>query len=142
MKSGNLAPDFPVIHDRPPNYDEIVAEIPRAAENGVIFAYSPAVYVPSGRSLPPPLIAHEWVHLEQQANDPAGWWKRYLDDLEFRFDQELEAHQAEYRAFCELHADRNSRATYLGMIGRRLASSLYGCGRKPSEVTQMIRRGA
>lgn len=142
MKNGNLAPDFPVIHEKPPNYDEIVAEIPRAAEDGVIFAYHPAVYVPSGRPLSVPLLVHEQTHLRQQEKDPIGWWKRYLVDLDFRFEQELEAHQAEYRAFCELHKDRNSRAIYLGMISRRLASSLYGCGRKPSEVTQMIRRAA
>jgi len=138
VKKGNFGLDLPLIHDQPPNYDEIVAEIPRAAEDGVIFAYHPAVYVPSGRPLPVPLLVHEQVHLEQQAEDPVGWWKRYLEDLEFRFEQEMQAHQAEYRAYCELHKDRNARSCYLGMIARRLAGSLYGCGRTPAEVKRMI----
>lgn len=141
MKGGNLERDFPVIHDRPPIFGEIVKVIPRAADPGVVFAYHPAVYVPSGRALPPQLVAHERVHLEQQAGDPAGWWKRYLEDPEFRFEQEMQAHQAEYRAYCELHADRNERAVYLSMISRRLASPLYGVERSPGTLRKMIAGG-
>lgn len=142
MKNSNIQPDFVVPNELPPNFEAIVEKIPRAAEKGVIFAYSPAVYVPSGRPLPPHLVEHEKTHLEQQGADPAGWWKRYLDDLNFRFDQELEAHVAEYDEFCRTRRDRNVRSSYLHAIARRLAGSLYGCQVTVTEARQMIQRAA
>lgn len=142
MKNSELSPDFVVYGELPPNFEAVVEKIPRAAEKGVIFAYSPAVYVPSGRPLPPHLVEHEKVHLEQQGANPAAWWQRYLDDLDFRFEQELEAHVAEYEEYCRHHRDRNVRSHYLAAISRRLAGSLYGCQVTTTEARQMLKEAA
>lgn len=88
---------------------------------GTIFTYAPSVYVPSGRPLSGSLIAHERVHIEQQGDDPAAWWARYLSDDEFRLEQEVEAHRAEW-AFCRRNNQRGAKS----MIAKRLASPLYG----------------
>ena len=64
---------------------------------GTIFTYAPAVYVPSGRPLSGPLIAHERVHICQHGDDPVAWWARYLSDADFRLKQEVKAHRARGR---------------------------------------------
>lgn len=115
-----------VIHGRPPNYEAILKVLPHAAGPGVIFAYRPHVYVPGGGELPPQIVAHEEVHMGQQAGGVEAWWANYLSDPQFRLDQEVPAHQAEWRAYKAVVKDRNRRAGMLDQIARKLASPLYG----------------
>ena len=121
-----------ILREYPPNYDEIVHRIPEAAQDDVIFAYSPYVYVPSGRHLTGALQSHEAVHLQQQQDDPAGWWERYLDSVFFRFGQELEAHRAEYAWWKKWRPQKAQKAKRL--IAARLRSPLYGAQELLSEV--------
>lgn len=61
--------------------------------SGVIIAYGDTVYTASG-GLTPDLRVHEQTHLDQQKKIGVDiWWKRYLDDKVFRFEQELEAYR-------------------------------------------------
>jgi hypothetical protein len=116
------------IHDRPPNFDRIVKVFPHAAEPGVIFAYFPAIYVPSGMPLPDELVVHECVHLAQQQDrgGPESWWDRYMEDPGFRLQQEVEAHRAEYHALKAKYKDRNIRNRVLHKVALKLAAPLYG----------------
>lgn len=108
----------------PPNIEAIKAMLPISGKE--IFAYDNVIYNPSGSKLGPELIAHEQVHFRQQGNDPAGWWVKFLDDPQFRLEQELEAHRVEYRTFCKHNRDRNRQILFLQFISRRLASPIYG----------------
>jgi hypothetical protein len=108
----------------PPNIAKIRAVLPVTERN--IFAYDRVIYNPGGGELTMPLIEHEKVHFRQQGRFVRWWWWRFLRDPAFRLDQELEAHRAEYRAFCDWVQDRNQRATYLRGIARRLSSPMYG----------------
>lgn len=114
-----------VVKGLPPNFADIVAVFPAAAGIDTIFTYGQTVYVPSGNTLTRALEIHEGVHMAQQS-DPESWWKRYLVDPEFRLDQELPAHRAEYRAFKIMYNDRNEQNRYLHAVASRLASPLYG----------------
>ncbi len=96
-----------------------------------IFAYAPSVYVPDGHRLPGALKDHEAVHLQQQQDDPAGWWEKYLDSVFFRFGQELEAHRAEYAWWKKWRPQKAQKAKRL--IAARLRSPLYGAQRMLSE---------
>jgi hypothetical protein len=113
----------------PPNYAEIVAALPRAADDGVMFAYDGKVY---GRGIAKVLTreldAHERVHIERQGADPVGWWKRYVSDLAFRIDEEFRAHRAEYEMYCRRHISPVKRAMFRRKLAERLASPLYGVG--------------
>lgn len=111
---------FEVRHDWPPNIAKLRARFVAISES-TIFTYAPVVYVPGGFRLPVTIAAHERVHLRQQGDDPATWWERYVNDVEFRFQQELEAHRAEWRA-----ARRGGRRDERYAIASRLASPLYG----------------
>ena len=92
-----------------------------------IFTYGDTMYVPSGRVPDGPLIDHETVHSEQQAEIGADhWWDLYFLSPEFRFDQEAPAYTMQYRSFYLTHKDRNERARYLNYITHSLTGKLYG----------------
>lgn len=113
-----------IIKDYPPNIDRIREMFPLSGNE--IFAYGDVVYVPSGMPLTPELEEHEQTHINQQNGQPDVWWEKYFTDPQFRLDQELEAHRAEYKKFCSLNKDKNQQAKFLNLIALRLASPMYG----------------
>ncbi len=118
-----------IIHERPPNFEDIVKVFPMADNYGVVFAFNGAIYSPSGNEIPYSLIKHEEVHCARQGGTEAGsieWWEKYLKNMEFRYSEELLAHQAEYRACIENALNRNMKRRALKQIAKRLASPLYG----------------
>ncbi len=118
-----------IIHERPPNFEDIRKFFPMADNYGVIFAFNGAIYSPSGVDIPYPLIKHEEVHCARQGvteADAVKWWDKYLKDISFRYSEELAAHRAEYLACIETATCRNMRRRALKHVARRLASPLYG----------------
>jgi hypothetical protein len=115
-----------------------VAAFPGAAGAGVIFAWGPDIYNPSGIVIPPALLAHEAVHGARQNEARWGaqrvemWWDLYCTDPEFRYREELAAHAAEYRAQALLLLDRNVRARLLVSTATRLTAPLYNYSDKHS----------
>jgi hypothetical protein len=124
-----------IILERPPNFEQVHAAFPKADGLGVLFAYGGNIYNPSGISIPPALIAHENVHLARQSDmDPRDsyptrvtgadvWWDHYLRDTEFRYNEELLAHAAEFKH--QKHSDRNASARLLLSTALRLVAPLY-----------------
>ena len=108
----------------PPNIKAVRKVFPLTG--GEIFAWGDTIYNPGGGALTPWLIEHEEVHQKQQGDDIDGWWARYLIDPAWRLEQEMEAHQVEYRSYCSHHKDRNQQMRYAAMIARRLSSPMYG----------------
>jgi hypothetical protein len=118
-----------VVHARPPMFDRIHAAFPEASKPGVIFTWGDTIYAPSGGMPSAWLRAHEGVHFSRQTAPgmtPESWWERYIVDPEFRFAEELPAHRAEYRAFCNAVRDRNQRSRFLATVAERLSGPLYG----------------
>ena len=111
--------------ERPPNFDQILAAFPNAGNHGVMFAYGGDIYNPSGVHVPLPLIMHENVHLERQAKYNADlWWSDYIRDSEFRYEEEMLAHAAEFKAQ-RMSNDRNFGARLLMHTALRLVAPLY-----------------
>lgn len=127
----------------PPNYRHLVVFL-RPPPNA-IFTYGNTIYVPDGSEITAPLYAHEEVHFKQQSCDGHyadgvsdhgvrlfaidAWWQRYIDDLKFRFDQELEAHRVEWLTFLEKDTQKPNRARrrhVLKALAARLSGPLYG----------------
>jgi hypothetical protein len=121
-----------IVQAWPPNVELLDAAFGVKSRPGTIFSWGPTrIYKPHGPlTLTQELWAHELVHGPRQgASDPLieAWWRRYLDDVQFRFDEEWPAHVAEYKRFCARHADRNRRISYLmHTVAKRIASPLYG----------------
>jgi hypothetical protein len=128
-----------VIVARPPNFELILRAFPKADQPGVIFAFGDDVYNPSGVNIPAPLIAHEGVHQSAQRKiTPERWWERYVAEPDFRYDEELRAHVAEFKAQDYRGLDRNLRAKLLQHTAQRLVAPLYNY--PPTKtLTQAIR---
>jgi hypothetical protein len=113
-----------IINERPPNFEQIHAAFPKADGPGVMFAYDGNIYNPSGIVVPPALIAHENVHLHRQTISGADlWWTLYLEDPEYRYNEELLAHAAEFKH--QRSNDRNASARLLMSTALRLVAPLY-----------------
>lgn len=119
----------------------MLAEIERVFPNrpaSVIYAFGDTLYNPSGLPLPPAIIAHESVHGHRQLamgprpdsttqySGPEVWWRRYLEDVQFRFDEEVYAHAAE--ALVQMPKDRNLRAFLMCTTINRLLAPFYEYG--------------
>jgi hypothetical protein len=114
-----------IIIGYPPNFEQIKAAFPKAENPGVLFAHDQIIYNPSGIAVPPALIAHESVHLHRQRDaGPDEWWTRYLEDSEFRYEEELLAHVAEFK-MQRVAKDRNFGARLLMSTALRLVAPLY-----------------
>ena len=126
-----------IIIDKPPNFEQILqAGFHNAVNPGVLFAHGEHIYNPSGIVVPPALIAHEEVHLHRQRDagpHPGSttqwsgadlWWRRYLEDSEFRYNEELLAHVAEFKTM-RAGNDRNFVARMLLSTALRLIAPLY-----------------
>jgi hypothetical protein len=130
-----------VIIGRPPLWDEIDAAF-HVAGKPVFFAWGDCIYNPEGLAIPPALKAHERVHMEQQrAILPTEWWRRYIADAQFRLDQEIPAHRAEFTEFCRHHSNKNRRAEALEFAARRLSGNLYGCIIPYAQAWEVIAHG-
>lgn len=115
-----------IIYSRPPNFDIIKKAFPLAARPGIIFAYGDTIYAPSGKDLPPEIIAHEEAHGERQLKMGVdAWWDEYIKSVSFRYDEELIGHRAEYAKICEI-ASRQVRRSSLKLIAKKLSDPLYG----------------
>lgn len=126
-----------IILERPPNFEEILKAFPDADKPGVIFAFGKNVFNPSGVSIPTALLAHESVHQYRQGLTPEKWWGLYLVDNDFRYNEELEAHVAEYDAQAP-QLDRNYRAKLLMATAHRLIAPLYNY--QPPRTLQLAMR--
>ena len=114
-----------LVFERPPIFDEARALFgPRI--DRAIFSWGDRLYNPARIVIPPALLAHEAVHGERQSKaDIECWWRAYLDSASFRLQEEIPAHQAEYRALIE-SGNRHQRRTALKVVAGRLGGPLYG----------------
>ncbi len=112
-----------VVFEQPPNISQIRKYL--TPHKDVVFTYGDTIYAPNGVPIPDHLLAHEEVHAFQQAN-PDEWWEKYLTDVNFRLEQETEAYQMQYRAFCKHHKDKNARFRFLHSVTTDLSSKIYG----------------
>lgn len=117
-----------IVDARPPNFDEILRVLPSAMQPGVLFTYGTTLYAPGLPHIEPWLMAHEEVHSARHAAacDVEAWWRRYLVDKTFRFEEELPAHREEWRVIRELVPSRAERRFHLKFVAQRLAGPLYG----------------
>lgn len=115
-----------ILTERPPNFEQILAAFPDAGGPGVIFSWEDRIFNPSGSPIPGPLVAHEELHGRRHAlaGGSLRWWDKYIADPEFRYNEELLAHVAEFRAQPSAY-DRNSGARLLHSTALRLIAPLY-----------------
>lgn len=110
----------------PPNFDFIRAHFPMAGKR-TVFAMGDKIYVPSGIKLSPAIYAHELVHCDRQLKlGVETWWQKYVEDVNFRYWEELLAHRTEYRKLIENNPGRPMRRAHLAETAKKLSHKLYG----------------
>lgn len=129
-----------IIIGQPPNFRQIVAAFPKAEGADTIFAYEPCIYVSSELIvLPPQLIKHETIHIRRQKEiGVEEWWRKYIEDEKFRYNEELLAHRAEYWVATRGISDMKERKRILTMISRRMNSPLYKFSTTAGEIARDI----
>ena len=116
-----------IIRDFPPNYDQIAAVFDIRGRRGIVFTYGDTIYAPhSSRALPEHLKIHERTHIRQQGNDPAGWWKEYINNASFRLGQEVAAYRRQYKFFINHNHNIKEQKQFLESITKDLSSEMYG----------------
>ncbi|KKM26921.1 hypothetical protein LCGC14_1579880 [marine sediment metagenome] len=128
-----------VVVDFPPIYDEIKSVFPIAGR-GVIFAWGNKIYNPNSVYIPLQLIAHERVHGRRQGSDVYGWWRRYIDEKEFRLIEETLAHIAEMEYLLGPNPNRQMRRQILRSTAKRLANPLYRYGISREKAQVLLKR--
>jgi hypothetical protein len=129
-----------IVRGFPPNISEIRARLNPGPRT--VYAYDDTIYSPSGMDLPLDLIRHEETHFAQQklAGGADAWWQRYLDDPQFRLEQEIEAYRAQYATIAGL--PRQQRRRLLQHICKTLSSGLYGRRVTAEQARALIAGGA
>ena len=128
-----------IVIDYPPIYDEIKSVFPMAGR-GVIYAWGNKIYNPYNVSIPPQLIEHERVHGRRQGNDVEGWWRRYLDEKEFRLAEEIAAHIVEMMCLLGPNPNRQMRRQIIRSTAKRLSSPLYRYGISKAQAHVLLKR--
>jgi hypothetical protein len=126
-----------VIKDFPPNY-ELLKQVFKLSDN-ILFCYGHKLYNPSNCYIDPIVLEHESIHEKQQGNDPERWWQRYLIDSAFRFCQELEAYQHQFKEIKKKFKDKNTQARMLNTLASDLSSPNYGSVCSHQEALKSIK---
>ncbi len=129
-----------IVIARPPMFDEIDAAFGIADEQ-VIFAWGEIIYNPSAIVIPQFLMVHERVHGRRQGHSITDWWRKYIEDTEFRLDEEIPAHIAECRERIGGHSNRNIRRARISQTALRLASPIYGRMITVAKARKIISKG-
>lgn len=130
----------------PPNWNQIRIAFPSVEGGGAIFCYGYTIYNPFNREISADLIYHESVHARQQGSTPDVWWYRYINDINFRLDQEIEAYGEQFAFVCrhippEVSKNRIKK-TFLEPMARALSGEVYGKLISYNEAESKIRRYA
>jgi hypothetical protein len=109
-------------------------------ESDVIFTYGDLITTHSGM-MTEDLIAHESHHTVQQEEfgGPDKWWKKYLADPEFRYEQELECYRLQYKWLIKNEKSRNQVFRFLDHYARSLSGEMYGGLATYSEAMKAIK---
>jgi hypothetical protein len=116
--------------ETPPNYLDIVKVFGELDLHNTLFCYGDTIYNPGGKTISPDLEIHEDTHRVQQGDAPELWWEQYLNDIEFRLRQEIEAYSAQYQFACkaidEIRGPAKMKKWALESMAHALCSTMYG----------------
>src|ERR1700749_4888698 len=104
-----------ILYPLPPIYGEI-AKAFDVRGKPIIFAFGPVIHNPHRALISPELMVHETIHSQRQGNCPEEWWADYIVFPEFRLNDELPAHIAEYQAACARLSERAAQQRMLHRI--------------------------
>lgn len=131
-----------ILTEFPPNYAQIQLVFKEIEKHKPIFCYGDTIYNPFKREITPDLDKHEEVHSKQQGLYPDQWWGQYLNDRDFRLQQEIEAYGTQY-AFVKSFVKNTKLLEWLKEnMADALSGELYGNLLSYGEAESKIRNYA
>lgn len=126
-------PPYKISHDLPPIWEELVKTFgpivhKKWNDRVLVVVYGDTIHQSFKHTMPMDLKVHEMTHVRQHLaypGGPAAWWKRYLEDITFRLDQEIEAYRNQYR-YSQDYMSRPDRRDLIKHMAGDLSSALYG----------------
>lgn len=122
----------------PPNFDLIRIAVNPPAD--AIFCFGEDLYNPSGQEIPEDVLYHESIHTKQQGKNPGQWWNEWINNKDFRYEQELEAYTHQYH-FIKKHYPARAAKEALTDLARNL-KTIYGLNINLQETESKIRNKA
>lgn len=115
-----------VVVGYPPNIDLIEKTFPDVRSFPAVACYGDTIYDFQGVGVPDHLEFHEARHSKRQAEVGVDeWWRRFLTDVDFRIEEEVDAYGAQV-AFIRKHRSRDKGAHALMTYSKALAGPIYG----------------
>lgn len=101
--------------NKPANWDYLVKQFPNIKWENIVVTYGGVIH--SKHPLPPDVLAHEMVHVEQQQGiDKDEYVERFISDKNFRYEMELKAYQVQLRYWAEKLANDLSGSIYGNIV--------------------------
>jgi len=114
-----------IVNTLPPNYEIIIAS-DLSPSKETTFCFGDTIYNPSGKEISADIEHHEYIHSQQQSDNPDAWWYAYLTDKNFRLSQELEAYGKQYQ-FAKEHGIKGRLLDWaLDNMAKALSGKEYG----------------
>lgn len=118
--------DFEVQNKHAPIHFNLCAMLGMNPE--ILITYGKTIYNIHAVRIEPEMLVHEKVHMEQQNNndeDAALWWGKYLRDPKFRVEQEAQAYTGQYCYVSSIIQDRERLFRYMFDLAGVLSGPLY-----------------
>lgn len=110
---------------KPPIYERLKARFGVSWDKGIAITYGDTVY--SKYPIDKILASHEEVHVWQQAQmGVEEWWNLYLNNDNFRLNQEVQAYKRQIEAIKTFIKDKNQAFLAIRKIYLDLSSDMYG----------------
>ena len=122
----------------PPNIEKIDA-ILVTKDKKVYYCYGDTIFNPFNLDIPGLINAHESAHCASQGSDPEGWWDMYLTDIGFRYQEELDGHQAEMSYQLNMTKDRNQKSSIIMKTALRLCSPIYDYNKTTTQAIKDLK---
>lgn len=136
-------PEYKIVYTPPPIYPELREKWGVKWEDGVVvMVYGDTIHQSFKQEMDKDLLVHELVHVKQHKAYPGGpkaWWRKYIDDQDFRIAQELEAYRTQYK-WCQENVSRQVRKAILKHCAKDLSSFLYGNVMSFDEAENLIKQ--
>jgi|GEM_PF-995053 len=134
---------FEVLKQYPPNIEQIKKVFNLTEkdilEKGICFAYGMTLFNPSGLLIPHHLNVHELIHQQEQLKiGVEEWWDKYIEDKDFRLEQELMAYSAQYQ-FAKSKMNNKQAKYFLTQIAMEMSGKTYGFGLDYGIIENKIR---
>jgi len=127
--------------EKPPIWDE-AHKLFTLDDSQTVYTYGDTIYNPGGIGIDIMLLEHEKAHFceqEAHAGGPAGWWKQYFADDQFRWDQEFEAFWYQYREFCRQEINRDKRFRYRLHLAKQFIAGSNGIDTGVQQVVTLLK---